>query len=94
MPPVRVGHVRIGWLLTGAPTMVTAGWASSNSGVYADVIPSATRPGALSQDVISLTVGQVLCGLALPRTRAGAIGLVRTSTGMGRQSAANSGGPQ
>ena len=71
MPLVRAGRVRVGWLLTGALSVVTAGWGLVDPGIYLGVIASATRPGALSQDLISLAAGLALCGLAVPRTRAG-----------------------
>ena len=68
MPLVRAGRVRVGWLIVGALSVVTAGWAVLDPGVYLGVIASATRPGALSQDLISLAAGLVLCGLAVPRS--------------------------
>jgi hypothetical protein len=84
--PSRQGEAR--------PAGACSAWVRATPPSRGLVIPSATLPGASSQDVISLTVGLVLCGLALPRTRAGAIGLVQTSEGMGSQSSANRGGPQ
>lgn len=61
------GRRRVGWLLTGALSVLTAGWGLIDSGVYLGLIAPATRPGALSQDVIAVVVGFALCGLAAPR---------------------------
>ena len=72
MAIVLAGRGRVGWLIAGALSVVTAGWALLNPGIYVGVIATATRPGALSQDLISVAAGLVLCGLALPRRRAGA----------------------
>jgi hypothetical protein len=40
-------------------------------GIYVGLIAPATRPGALSQDVITVIAGITLCGLALAGTRVG-----------------------
>ena len=74
MQNVPVGRVRVGWLIAGALSVVTAGWAVLDPGIYVGVIASATRPGALSQDLISVVAGVVLCGLALPRSTSGTQG--------------------
>jgi hypothetical protein len=66
---VRGSH-RVGWLMTGVLASVTAGWGIMNSDLYRGLIAAATRPGALSQDVVSLIAGLGLCGLAA-RTRGG-----------------------
>src|SRR6478609_11944795 len=62
---------RIGWLLVGSLTVITASWGLAHPTVYVDLIAPATRPGALSQDLISVIVGLILCGLALARPAAG-----------------------
>lgn len=62
---------RIGWLLVGGLSVITAGWGLVHPAVYVGLITPATRPGALSQDLISVIVGLILCGLALVRPGAG-----------------------
>ena len=67
----RAGSGRLGWLIAGVLSMVTAGWGLLDPGIYVGLIAPATRPGALSQDVITLFVGVTLCWLALAGTRVG-----------------------
>ncbi|HEY5978257.1 MAG TPA: hypothetical protein VIT41_01370 [Microlunatus sp.] len=71
MPIQFEGRGQAGWLIVGAVTVVTAGWGLLQPDVYRGVIAPGTRPGALSQDLISVFVGLALCGLALPRARGG-----------------------
>jgi hypothetical protein len=49
--------------------VATAGWGLLDAGSYVGLIAPATRPGALSQDVITVIAGVTLCGLALAHTR-------------------------
>ena len=44
---------RVGWLIAGVLSVVTAGWGLLEPGIYVGLIAPATRPGALSQDVIT-----------------------------------------
>jgi hypothetical protein len=67
----RAGSGRLGWLIAGVLSVVTAGWGLLDPGIYAGLIAPATRPGALSQDVITVFVGVTLCGLALAGARVG-----------------------
>ena len=67
----RAGSGRLGWLIAGVLSVVTAGWGLLDPGIYVGLIASATRPGALSQDVITVFAGVTLCGLALVGTRVG-----------------------
>jgi hypothetical protein len=62
---------RLGWLLTGILSVITAGWGLLDPGIYQGLIAPATRPGAFSQDVISVIAGLVLAGLALAHARVG-----------------------
>lgn len=62
---------RVGWLIAGVLSVVTAGWGLVDTGIYVGLIAPATRPGALSQDVITVMAGVTLCGLALAGTRVG-----------------------
>lgn len=65
----RAGSRRLGWLIVGVLSVVTAGWGLLDPGIYVGLIAPATRPGALSQDVITVVAGVTLCGLALVDTR-------------------------
>jgi hypothetical protein len=67
----RAGSGRLGWLIAGVVSVVTAGWGLLDPGIYVGLIAPATRPGALSQDVITVFAGVTLCGLALAGTRVG-----------------------
>lgn len=58
------GSDRIGWLVAGTLSVVTAGWGLLDPDMYLGLVAPATRPGALSQDVITLIAGLTLCGLA------------------------------
>ena len=58
------GSRRLGWLIAGVLSVVTAGWGLLDPGIYVGLIAPATRPGALSQDVITVIAGLTLCGLA------------------------------
>ena len=49
---------------------MTAGWGLVDPSIYLGLIAPATRPGALSQDLITVVAGLVLCGLALVGTPA------------------------
>jgi hypothetical protein len=62
---------RLGWLIAGVLSVVTAGWGLLDPGIYIGLIAPATRPGALSQDLITVLAGVTLCGLALAGTRVG-----------------------
>jgi hypothetical protein len=62
---------RLGWLVVGVLSVVTAGWGLLDPGIYLGLIAPATRPGAFSQDVIAVVAGIILCGLALTNTRVG-----------------------
>jgi hypothetical protein len=65
------GGRRLGWLVVGVLSVVTAGWGLLDPGIYLGLIAPATRPSALSQDVVAVVVGIILCGLALTNTRVG-----------------------
>jgi hypothetical protein len=65
------GSRRLGWLIAGVLSVVTAGWGWLDPRIYLGLIAPATRPGALSQDVITVITGVTLCGLALAGTRVG-----------------------
>jgi hypothetical protein len=65
------GGRRVGWLVVGVLSVVTAGWGLLDPGIYLGLIAPATRPGAFSQDVIAVVAGIILCGLALTNTRVG-----------------------
>jgi hypothetical protein len=65
------GTGRLGWLIAGVLSVVTAGWGLLDRGIYVGLIAPATRPGALSQDVITVFAGVILCGLALVGARVG-----------------------
>jgi hypothetical protein len=67
----RAGTGRLGWLIAGVLSVVTAGWGLLDRGIYVGLIAPATRPGGLSQDVITVFAGVTLCGLALVGTRVG-----------------------
>jgi hypothetical protein len=68
----RAGSGRLRWwLIAGVLSVVTAGWGLLDPGIYVGLIAPATRPGALSQDVITVFAGVTLCGLALVGTRVG-----------------------
>ena len=69
-PRRRVAGGRAGWLVAGLLAAVTAGWGLIDPTIYLGLIAPATRPGALSQDVITVVAGLVLGGLALRRVRA------------------------
>jgi hypothetical protein len=62
---------RVGWLIAGVLSVVTAGWGLLEPGIYVGMIAPGTRPGALSQDVITVIAGVALCGLVLAGTRVG-----------------------
>ena len=62
---------RVGWLIAGVLSVVTAGWGLVDPGIYVGLIGPATQPGAWSQDVITVIAGVTLCGLALAGTRVG-----------------------
>lgn len=63
------GRRRVGWLITGAAAVVTASSGLIDPAIYLGLIAPETRPGALSQDLISLITGLALCGLAAARPR-------------------------
>jgi hypothetical protein len=65
------GSRRLGWLIAGVLSVVTAVWGLVDPGIYLGLIAPATRPGALSQDVTTVITGVTLCGLALAGTRVG-----------------------
>ena len=65
----RAGGRRVGWLIAGVLSVATAGWGLLDAGSYVGLIAPATRPGALSQDVITVIAGLILCGLALAHAR-------------------------
>jgi hypothetical protein len=67
----RTGSGRLGWLIAGVLSVVTAGWGLLDRGIYVGLIAPATRPGALSQDVVTVFAGVTLCGLALVGARVG-----------------------
>ena len=67
----RAGSGRLGWLIAGVLSTFTAGWGLLDRGIYVGLMAPATRPGALSQDVITVFAGVTLCGLALVGTRVG-----------------------
>jgi hypothetical protein len=58
---------RVGWLIAGVLSLVTAAWGILDSDLYRGLIAPATLPGALSQDIISLLAGLALCRLAVRR---------------------------
>jgi hypothetical protein len=51
---------RLGWLVVGVLSAVTAGWGLLDPGIYLGLIAPATRPGAFSQDVIAVVAAIVL----------------------------------
>lgn len=63
--------LRIGWFVAGALAVVVASWGIADFSVYDGLIASDTRPGALSQDVITVPAGLALCALALAAGRSG-----------------------
>jgi hypothetical protein len=67
----RAGSGRLAWLVAGVVAVVTAGWGLLDPGLYVGLTAPAMRPGALSQDVITVFAGVTLCGLALAGTRVG-----------------------
>ena len=56
----RAGSGRLGWLIVGVLSVATAGWGLLDPGIYVDLIAPATRPGALSQDLITVFAGVTL----------------------------------
>ena len=67
----RAGSGRVGWLIASVLSVVTAGWGLLDPGIYVGLIAPATRPGALSEDVLTVFAGVTLCWLALADTRVG-----------------------
>jgi len=61
--------LHVGWFVAGALAVIVAVWGILDGSVYDGLIASDTRPGALSQDVITLPVGLALCLLALTGRR-------------------------
>jgi hypothetical protein len=58
---------RLAWMLAGGLAVLLGCWGVVAPDVYDRLIAPGTRPGALSQDVISVVAGVALCGLALRR---------------------------
>ena len=63
--------LRIGWFVAGALAVVVAAWGIIDASVYDSLVGADLRPGALSQDVITVPAGLALCWLSVSTRRFG-----------------------
>lgn len=58
-------RMKVSWLVAGGFAVVLGGWGLVSPHVYSGLIAPETRPGAWSQDLVSVVVGGALCGVAV-----------------------------